>query len=75
MICGRITVAAPELNRSDITASHVEKAVELARRVVKAPGARPAIRSTKDCARPICRINTLQFRRDEIERAWPGQGV
>jgi hypothetical protein len=42
--------------------------VQLARRVVEAPGARPAIGAAINGARAISRADPPQFRRDEIER-------
>ena len=61
-------------HRADIAAGHIQKPVELAWRVVEAPCARPAIRAAEDGARAMSRVNALQFRPDEIERARPLDG-
>ena len=60
--------------RTDIPAGHVQKAMQLPRRVVEPSGARPAIGAAKHRAWSIGAINALQFRRDEIERARPVDG-
>ena len=59
-------------DRPDIPAGKVQKAVDLALRVVKAAGARPAIGPAKDRARPMRGIHSPQFGGDEVERARPG---
>ncbi len=61
---GARTVTA---DRADIPAGHVEEPVQLARRVMEPPGARPAIGAAIDGARSKGRINPSQFRRDEVE--------
>ena len=58
-------------HRADIAAGHVEKPVQLARRVVKAPGAGPAVGAAEDGAGAMGRVDPPQFRRDEIERPRP----
>src|SRR5271170_7019043 len=45
--------------------------MQLAWRVVEAPGARPAIGAAEDRARAMSRVDPPQLRRDEIERARP----
>ena len=61
-------------DRADIAAGHVQKAMQLARRVVEPSGARPAIGATEHGAWSIGAIDALQFRRDEVERPRPADG-
>ena len=58
-------------DRPDIAAGHIEKPVELAWRIVEAPGARPSIGPAEDPDWAMSRVDALQFRRDEIDRALP----
>ena len=45
--------------------------MELAWRIVEAPGARPSIGPAEDPDWAMSRVDALQFRRDEIDRALP----
>ena len=65
---GTRTVA---VDRTDITAGEVQKAVDLVLRIVKETGAGPAIGATEHAARPMLRVNPPQFRGGEIERLRP----
>ena len=58
-------------DRPDIAAGRIEKPVELAWRIVEAPGARPSIGPAEDPDWAMSRVDALQFRRDEIDRALP----
>ncbi len=58
---------AVRVDRADIAAGEVQKAVELVLRVVKAPGAGPAIGPAEHCARPVRGINPAQFGGDAVE--------
>src|SRR5262245_51886996 len=54
----RRCTGAVAVDRADIAARHVEEAVQLARRIVEASRARPAIRPAEDRARPVGSVDT-----------------
>ncbi len=60
------------VDRADIAAGEVQKAVELVLRVVEAPGAGPAIGPAEHRARPMRGIDPAQFGGDAVERLGPG---
>ncbi len=62
---------AVAVDRADIAAGEVQKAVELVLRVVKAPGAGPAVGPAEDRARPVRGVDAAQFRGDPVERLGP----
>ncbi len=63
---------AVAVDRADIAPGEVQKAVDLVLRIVKAPGAGPAIGAAEYRARPVRRIDPAQFRGDAVERLGPG---
>ncbi len=62
---------AVAVDRADIAAGHVQKAVDLALRVVKAAGAGPAIGAAEHHARAMLAIDPAQFRGGDVERLVP----
>ena len=66
--CRTRTVA---VDGADIAARHVEEAMQLARRIMKTPSARPAVGAPENRAGAVCVVDPSQFRRDEIERPRP----
>ncbi len=63
---------AVAVDRADIAAGQVQKAVELVLRVVKAAGAGPAVGAAEHRARPVRGVDPAQLRDDEVERLGPG---
>src|SRR5690554_5108572 len=66
--CGGVTIG---VNRVGKPANRVEKALELALRVVKAASTRPAIGATVDRLTPELTANPLQFATDKLYGLFP----
>ncbi len=59
------------LDRAGIAADGVQEAVDLALRVVEAPGARPAVGAAVDRFVPVLRPHPVELRRGEVEGGVP----